>query len=168
MAQKEMSNHRCGYYVYATVKEAIFADVPFKQGGHYIAPRTVLKCICWGSFVQYSNGKIAFSNLLPVADLGLPQGYKSSKSAIKTAIESRNQIQYTRLERKWDKGLIKRNNTSSEVYENNLFENYFGQDAMTKFQASLENERNTEQNDIGEAIQSGLHAAISELEARYR
>ena len=64
------------------MKEAIFADIPFKEGGLYIAPGTVIKCICWGDFVCYGSGKMAFSNLMPVADLGLPLGYKASKSAV--------------------------------------------------------------------------------------
>ena len=51
LAQKAMGGHNGGYYVYASNEEAIFADVPFKEGSHYLAPRTVLKCICWGSFV---------------------------------------------------------------------------------------------------------------------
>ena len=140
MSQKAMSGHRGGYYVYATVKEAIFADVPFKEGGHYIAPRTVIKCICWGAFVQYSNGKIAFSHLLPVADLGLPLGYKSSKAAVQTAIDSRRAIQFARLEQKWDLGLAKRNNTSLELYENNTFENYFGHDALKRLEKALTSE----------------------------
>ena len=82
MAQKAMSGHKGGYYCYGSAKEAIFADIQFKEGGLYIAPRTVLKCICWGDFVCYGSGKMAFSNLMPVADLGLPVGYKSSKSAV--------------------------------------------------------------------------------------
>ena len=51
MAQQANPGHKGGYYCYATAREAVFADVPYKSGGHFIAPRTVLKCICWGSFV---------------------------------------------------------------------------------------------------------------------
>ena len=75
MTQQAISGHKGGYYVYPTSRGAIFADVPYKQGGHFIAPRTVLKCICWGDFVVYGNGKMSFTNLMPVAELGLPQGY---------------------------------------------------------------------------------------------
>ena len=82
MVQKAMSGYKGGYYCYGSAKEAIFADIPFKEGGLFIAPRTVLKCICWGDFVCYGSGKMAFSNLMPVADLGLPVGYKASKSAV--------------------------------------------------------------------------------------
>ena len=130
MAQKAMPGHKGGYYVYATVKEAIFADVPFHHGGHWLAPRTVLKCICWGDFVVYGNGKMAFSNLMPVGDLGLPMGYKASKSGIKKAIAESEHIFHEDRERAWDRGLVKRNNTSSEMYENNVFENYFSKSVV--------------------------------------
>ena len=30
-----------------------------------MAPRTVLKCKCWGEFVVYENGKVSFSNIQP-------------------------------------------------------------------------------------------------------
>ena len=67
-----MAGHKGGYYVYPSARDAVFADVPYKHGGNYLAPRTVIKCICWGDFVIYNNGKMSFSNLLPVSDLGLP------------------------------------------------------------------------------------------------
>ena len=86
LSQPARSGHRGGYYVYASVQEAIFADVPYKAGGNFIAPRTVVKCVCWGDFVVYNNGKISFSNLMPVADLGLPRGYKANKDAIRRAL----------------------------------------------------------------------------------
>lgn len=41
------------------------------------------------------------------------------------------------MERKWDRNLIKRNNTSSEMYENNLFENYFGDRTLKKIESLL-------------------------------
>ena len=68
------------------MQEAIFADVPYKPGGNFIAPRTVIKCICWGDFVVYSNGKMSFTHLMPVAELGLPRGYKANKDAIRRAL----------------------------------------------------------------------------------
>lgn len=69
------------------MKEAIFADIPYKRNGHYIAPRTILKVIAWGDFVIYDKGKMAFTNILPVLDLGLPIGYKSTKESIRVAIK---------------------------------------------------------------------------------
>ena len=86
LSQPARAGHKGGYYVYATVQEAIFADVPYKRGGNFIAPRTVIKCICFGDFVCYSNGKMSFSNLIMAQELGLPQGYKASKDAIKRAL----------------------------------------------------------------------------------
>ena len=111
--------------------------MPYKPGGHFIAPRTVIKCICWGSFVQYSSGKIAFSNMIPVGDLGLPIGYKASKAAIVSGMDDRKKLKHKNLERRWDKALIKRNNNSAEVYENNLFENYFGSQTLTRIESLL-------------------------------
>ena len=111
--------------------------MPYKPGGHFIAPRTVLKCIFWGSFVQYSSGKIAFSNMIPVGDLGLPIGYKASKAAILSGMDDRKKLKHENLERRWDKALIKRNNNSAEVYENNLFENYFGSQTLTRIESLL-------------------------------
>lgn len=130
-----MPGHKGGYYVYSTVNEAIFADVPFHHGGHWHAPRTVLKCICWSDFVVYGNGKMAFSNLMPVGDLGLPMGYKASKSEIRRAIAENDKIHFQDKERAWDRGLIKRNNTSKEMYENNLFENYFSESVVRQVEA---------------------------------
>ena len=137
MVQKAMSGHRGGYYCYASVKEAVFADIPFKEGGLFIAPRTVLKCICWGDFVCYGSGKMAFSNLMPVGDLGLPLGYKASKSAVIKAAEEKNKLKYGSLEKKWDRCLVKRNNTSSEMPENNLFDNYFDESTVRRVEALI-------------------------------
>ena len=64
--QQVKSGHKGGYYVYASIKEAVFADVPYHEGGHFIAPRTVMKCICWGDFCVYDKGKMAFSYIMPV------------------------------------------------------------------------------------------------------
>ena len=61
-----MANHGGGYYVYPSLKEAVFADIPYNRGGHYIAPRTVLKVIAWGDFVVYGKGKMSFTNIMPV------------------------------------------------------------------------------------------------------
>ena len=62
---------------------------PNREGGYYvfIAPRTILKVIAWGDCVQYPKGKIAFSNVLPVEDLGLPIGYKNTKGPLKMALK---------------------------------------------------------------------------------
>lgn len=65
MSQEVKHNHQGGYYVYSTLKEAIFADVPYNKGGHYIAPRTILKLIAWGDFMLYDKGKMAFTHIIP-------------------------------------------------------------------------------------------------------
>ena len=87
MYEKAMPDHKGGFYVYATPKEAVFADVPYRAGGSYTAPRTVIKLQAWGDFVIYDNGKMSFSHIIPKADLGLPIGYKSTKAAWRAAIK---------------------------------------------------------------------------------
>ena len=52
--------------MYSKLEEAIFADIPFKRGGLYFAPRTILKCLCWGDKIEYDNGKLAFSYICPI------------------------------------------------------------------------------------------------------
>jgi hypothetical protein len=42
----------------------------------FIAPRTILRVICWGDSIEYPKGKISFSFICPVEDIGLPKGYK--------------------------------------------------------------------------------------------
>lgn len=73
--------------MYPSLKEAVFADVPFHTGGHYLAPRTVLKLVAWGDFIVYSQGKMAFSYVMPVEDLGLPIGYKNTKESVREAVK---------------------------------------------------------------------------------
>jgi hypothetical protein len=72
MHQEAQENHKGGFYVYQNVDEVIFADIPFKKGGMFIAPRTILKCLCWGKQLEYDNGKLAFSYICPVQDIGIP------------------------------------------------------------------------------------------------
>ena len=87
MSQTARAGHRGGYYVYSSIQEAVFADVPNRDGGNFIAPRTVMKCICFGDFVIYRGGKMSFSNLMPVGDLGIPRGYIAFRGAIREAQE---------------------------------------------------------------------------------
>ena len=138
MAQKALSGHRGGYYCYGSAREAIFADIPFREGGLFIAPRTIIKCICWGDFVCYGSGKMAFSNLMPVGDLGLPIGYKASKSAVIEGERENNKAKYIGMEKRWDRCLIKRNNFSAEMPENNQFENYFGESTLRRVEALID------------------------------
>ena len=68
---------------------------------------------------------MSFTNLLPVQDLGLPQGYKANKSIVNQILAEKDRVKHENKEIKWNMNLVKRNNSSREVYENNLFENYF-------------------------------------------
>ena len=80
-----LPNHGGGFYVYPTMKQAVFADVPKNEHGLYMAPRTILVCICWGDSQQYSNGKLAFSYICPVKELPLQKGYVATKAARREA-----------------------------------------------------------------------------------
>ena len=76
--------HGGGFYVYRTAEEALFADMyvshrQMHEGGLFVAPRTVLKVMAWGDCVEYPNGKLSFSYLCPVLDIGLPRGYLTTK-----------------------------------------------------------------------------------------
>lgn len=63
--------------MYKDLEQVLFADIIFNPGGNFTAPRTVLKCICWGDKIRY-GAKLSFSYLLPVSELGLPIGYKAN------------------------------------------------------------------------------------------
>ena len=52
-----------------------------------MAPRCILKCLCWGDKIHYPNGVIAFSYITPVQDLGMPRGYKSTTAALNACIK---------------------------------------------------------------------------------
>jgi hypothetical protein len=82
---------------------------------------------------------MSFSHLLPVGDLGLPVGYRSCKSVIRETRDGRRKMFYENMERAWDRGLLKRNNTSKEMYENNLFENFFSSSTVRHVQGLLDN-----------------------------
>ncbi|EAR85519.1 hypothetical protein TTHERM_00442690 (macronuclear) [Tetrahymena thermophila SB210] len=87
MHQPAKPDHQGGFYVYDSLDQAIFADVPLKKDGLYFAPRTVIKCACWGDKIEYPNGKIAFEYLCPVQDMGMPKGYLATKAAMKEAYQ---------------------------------------------------------------------------------
>eukprot|EP01016_Furgasonia_blochmanni_P043250 TRINITY_DN5839_c0_g1_i2.p1 TRINITY_DN5839_c0_g1~~TRINITY_DN5839_c0_g1_i2.p1 ORF type:complete len:143 (+),score=17.87 TRINITY_DN5839_c0_g1_i2:273-701(+) len=59
-----------------------------RKGGMGFAPRTVLQCICWGTRIDYPNGKLSFSYLCPVLDIGMPKGYIASKAAQREALSA--------------------------------------------------------------------------------
>lgn len=37
--------------------------------------------------IEYDNGKLSFSYLCPVQDIGIPQGYKASKAALRAVVK---------------------------------------------------------------------------------
>ena len=180
--QQAKPNKKGGYYVYKDVKDALFADVVFHAGGHFTAPRTVLKCICWGSSISYGN-KLCYSFLLPVADLGLPIGYKvNARDCVQQALQDKERRQHQRLEQKHDINLVRLNNFSLEQYENNTFENYFSASVVRQVEQALLQDRVEAElaavgddemlNDDLEFDQmedpSPLRGLVSDIESRYR
>ena len=125
MHQPVKADKKGGYFAYKLLEQALFADIIFHNGGNFTAPRTILKCICFGENIRY-GGKLCFSFLVPVADLGLPIGYKAnSRECMEQALADIERRKHQKLEEKYDIGLVRMNNFSREQYENNVFENYF-------------------------------------------
>jgi len=136
-----------GYYVYFQVENAIFADIQFHKGGLFTAPRTIIKCICWGDHLKY-GAKMCFSNILPVADLGLPMGYKANPRECIAQMVADKELRFNkRLEVKHDFGLAKRNNFSKEMHFNNVFENYFSESVVKNIERLLLQDRIEEEEE---------------------
>ena len=107
-------NKKGGYFVYKDVKDAIFADIVFHNGGNFSAPRTVIKCVCWGDSIKYGS-KLSYSFLIPVADMGLPIGYKANaRECIDQIQRDRERRAHERLEVRHDLNLVRVNNFSKE------------------------------------------------------
>lgn len=83
--------------------------MPNREGGNFIAPRTVMKCICFGDFVVYNGGKMSFSNLMAVGDLGIPRGYIAFRGAIRDAQEESSSASNERRERAFNDNLVRMN-----------------------------------------------------------
>eukprot|EP01022_Parablepharisma_sp_SALTPOND_P019828 TRINITY_DN343_c0_g1_i1.p2 TRINITY_DN343_c0_g1~~TRINITY_DN343_c0_g1_i1.p2 ORF type:complete len:289 (-),score=37.57 TRINITY_DN343_c0_g1_i1:1956-2726(-) len=133
MHQKVRSGHKGGYYVYPTVQDAIFADMqlleriknrPLHKGGKFLAPRTILKVICWGEFVVYDNNKMSFEHVMPIEDIGLPIGYKYTKSDKNYAIKHSEDWKKRRREKEFSKNIVKSSKKMQEA-DALKYENYF-------------------------------------------
>mmetsp|Transcript_15241 Transcript_15241/g.23522 ORF Transcript_15241/g.23522 Transcript_15241/m.23522 type:complete len:135 (+) Transcript_15241:373-777(+) len=108
--QKALPEKKGGYFVYKNPKEALFASIVDHVGGNFTAPRTVLKCICWGTPLEYGR-KLCFSFILPVNDLGLPMGYRSNpRECIQEIREAKRKRQDKKMEDKYDLNLLRMNN----------------------------------------------------------
>jgi len=71
-------HHGGGLYVCRTAASAARHHIAAHAGGLYVAPRVLLRCRCEGPFVEYPNGKVAVSKLLPLEELPMPPGYLHS------------------------------------------------------------------------------------------
>lgn len=65
LIQKARANHNGGYYVYESVEKARKADVPLRSD-NIAAPRVIIECECSGTAIQYDNGKISYTTVLPL------------------------------------------------------------------------------------------------------
>jgi len=97
---------------------------PFHKGGKFLAPRTILKMVCWGEFCVYDNGKMSFENVMPIEDLGLPVGYKYTRKDKDYAIKHADDGKLKRLEKEYKRNLAK--NPSKIAKDENLkYDKYF-------------------------------------------
>jgi hypothetical protein len=48
--------------------------------------------VCWGEKVEYPNGKLAFSYICPVKELGYPKGYLSTKAGMREAARCAEEV----------------------------------------------------------------------------
>ena len=68
---------RGGLFVCRTPEEALAARIP-AEAALAVAPRALLKCMCWGGSLAYGSSTLAFVNLRPVQVYPLPMGYRST------------------------------------------------------------------------------------------
>ena len=73
--QESKPDHGGGFYVYRSKEEVVNAALP-KRSALLIAPRNILRLKCWGKSCGYSNGKVSFTNVLPLEILPMPTGYR--------------------------------------------------------------------------------------------
>jgi hypothetical protein len=78
MSQLCLPDHQGGFYVYQSYEEALDAELP-RSSHLFIAKRTILQVLAWGDCVKYSRGKLAFSDLLPLAVIDCPVGYTCNR-----------------------------------------------------------------------------------------
>jgi hypothetical protein len=98
---------------------------------------------------------MCFSNILPVADLGLPMGYKANpRECIAQMIADKEARYNKRLEERHDYGLAKRNNTSKEMHFNNVFENYFSDSVVKNIERLLMQDRIEEEEAERQRLES--------------
>jgi len=75
---------------------------PLNKGGLFIAPRTLLKVMCWGEKLSYPTGKLSFSYICPVEDIGLPKGYKATKASKIEAVKAYKKLLEKKNKKKED------------------------------------------------------------------
>lgn len=63
-----------GFFVYSTPEEATNASLP-DNSALFIAPRVLLKCMCWGDYITYNHNIYSFSYLRPLQIFPLDFGY---------------------------------------------------------------------------------------------
>ena len=84
----------------------------------------MIKVICWGEFMVYDNNKMSFEHIMPIEDIGLPTGYKYTRSDKQYAIKHFDDYKYKRREKEYSKNIVKNINTVKKT-ESIKYENYF-------------------------------------------
>ena len=82
---------------------------------------------------------------MPVADLGLPRGYKANKDAIRRALLEQEGWRHEELEREYNLNLVRRNRSprstmTESFHDSNLFENYFSASAVAEIERLIAGE----------------------------
>jgi len=77
---KPKGEHKGGFFVYKDLELAVHAKIKMIAGSNWIFPRTILKVLCWGDFIQYPRFKLCFEYIKPVEDMGFPIKYLSSNT----------------------------------------------------------------------------------------
>ena len=81
---------------------------------------------------------------MPVGDLGIPRGYIAFRGAIREAQEDQSNVSNERRERAFNDNLVRMNRPREQrrnIYEDNLFENYFSTAEVAQIERLLAEER---------------------------
>ena len=128
---------------------------PFHIGGTFIAPKTILKVAAWGDCIIYGNGKMCFSYIMPVEDVGMPQGYLCTHAAKRLAnLDASINL---RREREFKKCLLKKN---PYPIQNLKFETKFATTSMSKVSISTQN------LNLMEDVKKDVNRLINSLEKK--
>lgn len=59
--------------------------------------------MCWGEKIAYPSGKLAFSYICPIEDIGLPKGYIATKAGKTAALKGLKKLEFDKNTKKLEK-----------------------------------------------------------------